>query len=265
MAEQKTLRGSLIIEVVHDPEGRAPAGVFETAPDQTVVRVGGDQGWSHIPISNPLVSRRHLFIRYQDTGWELIDESSSNGTFVKGVELVKGRPYPLLAAETLVSLGSTVEARATCLRLSDQRGRNSRQDLVHDSARMAFFLFGHQVRTTASQYRLLLYMYERAGAVCPHEKVGELCVRNWEHATLARAGQSAEQARQEELNRYAAVYEVINKVRKALADAVPAEHPRRDELRRRIKDHRDGLIVTHSERGYELRVRLGRLTTSSPA
>lgn len=258
MGEEKTLRGSLRIEVVQNTAGQVLAGAYETTPGQTAVNIGSDPGWSHIQILNRLVSRRHLTISYEGESWVLVDSGSLNGTFIDGVELVKGRRYPLLATEVLVSLGSRADEQATRLRLSDQRGRNLRQDLVHDSGKMAFFLYGRPVKTTAPQYRLLLYMYERLGELCRHEKVGELCVRNWEQGRGEDQEQLDGEARRADLNRYAAVYEVINKVRKALADSVPADSSGAAELRRLIKDHRDGLIVTHSELGYMLRVRLDR-------
>lgn len=67
------------------------------------VRIGRRQD-SEIPIDAPLVSRQHALIAYQNGFWRLIDQESTNGTWVNGQRITEH----VLQPNDHVGIGATV-------------------------------------------------------------------------------------------------------------------------------------------------------------
>jgi pSer/pThr/pTyr-binding forkhead associated (FHA) protein len=59
---------------------------------------------SDVRLPDPSVSHRHAIVRQTGSTWELVDEGSSNGTFVGGVRLSRGSPRSLRGGD-LVRVG----------------------------------------------------------------------------------------------------------------------------------------------------------------
>jgi pSer/pThr/pTyr-binding forkhead associated (FHA) protein len=57
-----------------------------------------------VRLPDPSVSHRHASVRRQGREWVLVDEGSTNGTFVGGVRLAKGSPRPVKTGD-LVRVG----------------------------------------------------------------------------------------------------------------------------------------------------------------
>jgi hypothetical protein len=56
---------------------------------------------SDLNAANLGVSRRHAMIRRTDTGFEVIDLESRNGTWLNAERLVPGKPYPFASGSQL--------------------------------------------------------------------------------------------------------------------------------------------------------------------
>lgn len=67
------------------------------------VRIGRRQD-SEIPIDAPLVSRQHAIIAYQNGSWRLLDQESTNGTWVNGQRITEHS----LQANDHIGIGATV-------------------------------------------------------------------------------------------------------------------------------------------------------------
>lgn len=59
---------------------------------------------SEVRLPDPSVSHRHAVVRQQGSSWVLVDEGSSNGTYVGGVRLSRGSPRSLRSGD-LVRVG----------------------------------------------------------------------------------------------------------------------------------------------------------------
>jgi predicted component of type VI protein secretion system len=64
--------------------GRRTMQVYDFKQESIVV---GREDGADVVIDNPSVSRRHAEIRLGDSGWEVADLGSSNGTFVRGTKI----------------------------------------------------------------------------------------------------------------------------------------------------------------------------------
>lgn len=61
----------------------------------------GRGGNSDVRLPDPSVSHRHAIVRQTGPGWELVDEGSSNGTYVGGVRLSRGSPRSLRSGDLI--------------------------------------------------------------------------------------------------------------------------------------------------------------------
>ena len=67
---------------------------LKTTPRHPNVTVGrGDE--EAIPINDATLSRVHLTLKRSASGWTVEDSNSSNGSWLDGMKLEPGRPYPL--------------------------------------------------------------------------------------------------------------------------------------------------------------------------
>ena len=64
--------------------GRRTMQVYDFKQESIVV---GREDGADVVIDNPSVSRRHAEIRLGDSGWEVVDLGSSNGTFIRGTKI----------------------------------------------------------------------------------------------------------------------------------------------------------------------------------
>ncbi len=78
-----------------------PDGTFKTftlsAPNTTVGRASSNT----ITLDNETVARKHAQIRYLDGQADIVDASTSSGTFVDGVKLTAGEPRALFGGEEI--------------------------------------------------------------------------------------------------------------------------------------------------------------------
>jgi pSer/pThr/pTyr-binding forkhead associated (FHA) protein len=97
----------LIPERPADPAGVPVRGDRDEPVDVTLLRTHGGrlrigrQPDNDMVLDDPLISRRHAEVRRTSTGWQLIDLSSSNGTFVNGLPVTS----TLLVPGDVVGLG----------------------------------------------------------------------------------------------------------------------------------------------------------------
>ena len=86
------------------PQGRPePAGERALTFDGERIVIGRGPG-SEVRLPDPSVSHRHAVVRQQGSSWVLVDEGSSNGTYVGGVRLSRGSPRSLRSGD-LVRVG----------------------------------------------------------------------------------------------------------------------------------------------------------------
>ena len=119
--------------------------------DQIVINVGRDRAWSHIQLSEPIISLQHLIIRRHTNRYDLIDNNSTNGIYVDQQRIPSEQPYPVDLNEKLVYLGSPSHKNAVLLRIFNINGETQQQpDLIHDAGQMRFFLRNNPVKLTNS-------------------------------------------------------------------------------------------------------------------
>jgi DNA-binding response OmpR family regulator len=118
-------------------------------------------------VDRPTVSRLHARVVREGPRFLLHDVASANGTFVNGRRLAG--PH-LLADRDQIGLGSP----APLLRFADPdptvmpSGR-----LRYDEGAMRFLLGGRPLELSPNELRLLRFLFQRAGSVCPRERCAE--------------------------------------------------------------------------------------------
>lgn len=234
---------SLRIEVIKRPGFEVSRDFYEPGANENEIKIGRHPT-CHICVEYMLISKYHLLVRHTEAGWVLIDKESVNYTYINREMLPQNEPYLLTNYETLVDLGSPSRDLSVRLRIINRLGqpKTTRQDLHHDPQLMRFFLRGGPVTLTNPQYRVLLFMYDHREEVCSYDRIGKICWENYEP---------------NDLERYAAIYELMNKLRKSLSDALPKgnmDDDAYDALKKLIKDSNNGLIITYRGFGYELQV-----------
>ena len=134
----------------------------EITLDREVHTVGRSVGCD-IVIARNLVSRLHARIERVGPRYHLVDAGSANGTFINGV-LLSG-PH-LLADRDTIGLGEPigtlrfVDPDPTAVPLARLR---------YDERTMSFVLAGQALELTPNQFRLLHFLYQQRGQVCPRE------------------------------------------------------------------------------------------------
>lgn len=122
-----------------------------------------------IIINGRRTSRRHAMITRDGPRYVLIDERSTNGTFVKEVRIERQKPYTLSNGDT-IGLGE----RAAMVRFLDPNPTEVVPTmLVWDEAQQRFLLQEKKLELTMQQQRLLYYLYQKANQVC----LSASCVR----------------------------------------------------------------------------------------
>ncbi len=92
------------LEIIHSPAS-LPITVFILNPGQTLI--GREEG--DIAISDPRISGRHCLLIAKDDGVEIVDQNSTNGTFLDGVRIERSPWSP----------GQILAVGGTEIRLSD--------------------------------------------------------------------------------------------------------------------------------------------------
>lgn len=154
---------------------RLPSGTVYAFVLEDVTRIGRGKDCTLV-LDDDYCSRYHARIERQEGGYVLTDDGSTNGTFVGGEKLAW--PYVLAHGdEVQVGLTSLVFVREQgddkthVLQLA---GSPARALLHVDSERWEVTLGGSKLdqKLSALEFRLLSYLYSRAGEVCSHDQLG---------------------------------------------------------------------------------------------
>jgi pSer/pThr/pTyr-binding forkhead associated (FHA) protein len=185
-------------------------------------------------VNRNIVSSSHAKIERHGEVLVLIDNKSTNGTFVNGERIESGKPFPLNGPDILIGLGVRSPEKAF-LRFIDPNRTIRAPLLAHDSGQMRFFLEGYPLNLSGGQYRVLLYMYERQNDVCTRE---QLAILLW-----------CERYTPDDLTH---LDEFIRKLRNRLVGALPQS----DDFEQLRNQVRANLIVTRRQLGYQLHIAL---------
>src|SRR5579871_3939005 len=140
---------------------------FPLNTDVTSIGRGED---NHIVLTDPLVSRHHAEVRWQETHWLIRDLGSRNGTYVNGLKV--DQPTPLRRGD-LIAVGDlaftlesdeTMEARAV---------PGSSVQLRIDLATAQIWSGGRAVQTTAQEYRALALLHAKHGMLVTKEELSK--------------------------------------------------------------------------------------------
>lgn len=137
-------------------------------PLAEVTRIGRDAD-NHIVLADRQVSRHHAVVRHTEQGYVLEDLQSKNGTFVRGRRV--SQPVRLEDGDELIIAARYkfhfVDADATAPLVFEGRG------LRIDTESMTVYVNGQPVQPplSASQYELLLMLYQAMGHVVPREEI----------------------------------------------------------------------------------------------
>lgn len=146
------------------------------------------------------VSRRHARILREGGAYYLIDDGSTNGTFVDGQRLAAGQPFRL-GHRNEIRLGS----RLAVLRFLDANVTEVEQTaaLKWSPQHRSFVLAGTPIALTALQERLLLLLFS--------ERPGEVC--SWAECVQAVWGRPFEEG--DEVRLQTLVYELRQRIKQA--------------------------------------------------
>ena len=73
---------------------------FPITPDIGEVKIGRSSG-SNLRVREPSISRNHAVLLVQEGQYFLMDNGSSNGSYLNGKRLVPNRPYPVIVGDSL--------------------------------------------------------------------------------------------------------------------------------------------------------------------
>ncbi len=127
-------------------------------------------------VEGTLISRLHATITRHGPRYHLKDAESRNGTFVNGSRINGAH---LLDNDDLIGLGSpTAHLRFVDPDPTEVAALSEADDLDGDRLRydpptMTFTLDGRPLELTRMQGRLLLHLYNNAGAICSRESCAE--------------------------------------------------------------------------------------------
>lgn len=204
------------------------------------IRIGRNPSRCHIVVrevntkGGSIISGEHAVIRRDGNHYVVIDQDSTNGTYVNGKRVLR-EPYPLTEARMVIGLGSRLKEKAV-LRFVDPHKTFQHIEpwLTYDPGQQRFFLLGHAVHVTKDQHRVLFHMYDHLGDVCTREQI----------ATILWGPEF-------DANQYRDVDQFINKLRDRLSDALSdSKAGTQRDVRQQI---RKGIIVTRRHLGYELK------------
>jgi len=159
-------------------------------------------------VEGGLISRLHATISRHGPRYRLMDEGSRNGTFVNGSRI--SGPHQL-DHDDLIGLGSPtpqvrfVDPDPTEIAAVADEQTSPAERLRYDPQTLTFTLDGKALDLTKMQVKLLLHLYNNAGAVCTRENCAEaIWGRNYDPGMDAGALDQA-----------------LNSLRRALARVAP--------------------------------------------
>lgn len=92
---------------VKPASGGSPLSSMHATDEITI----GTHATNQVRLSSPQVSRRHARIVREGGGYQLVDQGSSNGTFLRGERIQPGYAYPLQNGETFSCPGFEITLR----------------------------------------------------------------------------------------------------------------------------------------------------------
>lgn len=153
---------------------RTPGGQPHEFPLQTPTTTIGRGRQCDLVLENSYVSRLHAKIEVTDSGFVLVDEGSTNGTFVNG-ELVRGA-HPLSPGDEItiaeISISFLEEASEETMKTPLLPATGS--PIRCDSATWEVWIGDREleVRLSLQEFELLSFLAARHGRVCTREELG---------------------------------------------------------------------------------------------
>ncbi len=182
----------------------------------------GRHNTCQVVIPHKGVSRLHAKIERSGAGFMLSDLESANGTYVN-----RQRIYEPHRLETGDEIG--VGGPEPLLRFYDPNDMTiqspNREWFQYNAHAMVFFLRGHEIDLSISQFRLLSHLYRHAGEVCTREQCAEVIWgKDYDPTQLANLD------------------EAMNKLRRKLVSADPnIDAETREIIRKQLITTRPGL------------------------
>ncbi len=143
----------------------------------------GQTNYPDIIFTNPLISRKHAMIKYQDSAFFIIDLASKHGTRLNGIEIEPNRAFSLNDGDSIVLAQGA--ARLEYIDLSDSdidvtvdlgsyvrsSITTSSKPLLIDFARREVRLEGKPLHLSGKDLDLLLFLYKNRNNAVSYDQI----------------------------------------------------------------------------------------------